>query len=303
MFKRVLLLLSVVGLIVAGIGNMHVVHAASQTKYVTASKLNVRTGPSTKYKVITTVKKNQSIKVIQKKGAWSKVKLSKKTGWVSSKYLTTKKPKSTKKKKSTTSKKNIADQLKKVGKNKQLILVTSKHYNSTTADIQTFEKNAKGKWVPVMKVKGHVGKKGFAKNKREGDGKTPVGKYSIGTAFGQKGNPGTKLAFRKITNDDVWVDDSKSKLYNTWQSRKKTKGKWKSAESMNHRLYKYGFVINYNTKRVPKKGSAIFFHVSDHYTMGCIATSEANVKKILKWLNPAKKPVIVQTPIADLQKY
>ncbi|MEK5521892.1 MULTISPECIES: SH3 domain-containing protein [Heyndrickxia] len=268
----------------------------SKTMYVTASVLNVRSGASTKYKVVTTVKKNQSVKVTQTKGSWSKVTIGSKTGWVSNKYLTTKKP---------AAPKNLAAGLKTVGSNKQLILVTSNGYNTSSAEIRTFEKNSKGKWIPVLTTTGHIGKYGFtpASKMSEGGKKSPIGKYTIGTAFGRYSNPGTKLPYRKITSDDVWVDDSKSKLYNTWQSRKKTKGQWKSAENMNISAYNYGFVINYNTKRIPYKGSAIFFHIGSSYTLGCTDTSQTNVVKILKWLDPKKKPVIIQTPIKELNKY
>jgi L,D-peptidoglycan transpeptidase YkuD (ErfK/YbiS/YcfS/YnhG family) len=268
--------------------------ATSKTMYVTASTLNVRSGAGTKYKIVATVKKNQSLKVTQTKGTWSKVTVGNKTGWISTKYLTTKKPASSK---------NLATGLKTVGKNKQLILVTSNGYNTSAAEIRTFEKNAKGEWVSVLTMAGHIGKLGFTSNMKEGGKKSPIGKFTIGTAFGTKANPGTKLPYRKITSDDVWVDDPKSKLYNTWQSKKKTKGQWKSAENMNVPAYKYGFVINYNTKRIPNKGSAIFFHIANSYTLGCTATSEANVVKILKWLDPSKNPVIIQTPIQELNKY
>lgn len=195
------------------------------------------------------------------------------------------------------------DKLKTVGSNNQLILVTSKGYNTNKVSIETYDRDSKGSWKLVNKMSGHNGKNGFSDNKREGDKKTPTGKYSIGTAFGQVGNPGTKLPFKNITNDDVWVDDSKSSLYNTWQSKSKTSHLWNSAENMNHRLYKYGFVINYNTKQTPYKGSAIFMHGSNGYTVGCVSTPEANMKEILKWLDPAKNPVIIQTPEEALKKY
>ena len=297
MLKKVFTIITMLFIILSGLLTVsHRAEAASKTKYVTASVLNVRSGPSTNYKIVTTVKKDQAVVVSQEKGSWSKTTVNKKTGWVSNKYLTTKKPASSK------SSSNLAQGLKTVGSNKQLILVTTNGTTTSSAEIRTFEKDSKGKWIQKLSIKGFVGKTGVGKTK-EGESKTPVGKYTIGTAFGQKGNPGTKLPFRNITNDDVWVDDPKSKLYNTWQSKKKTKGQWKSAENMNHRLYTYGFVINYNTERTPGKGSAIFFHVGDSYTLGCVATSEANVKSILKWLDPAKKPVIIITSTQDLKKY
>lgn len=269
------------------------------TKYVTASTLNVRNGPSTKHKIITSVKKSQAVSVTKSSGMWSQVKVSGKTGWVSSKYLTNKKPTTNK----TPVKKNLAAGLKTVKSNRQLILVTANSFNTTKADIHTFEKDAKGQWKQVLATTGYIGKHGFTKDKKEGDGKTPVGKFSLGTAFGHGKNPGTKMKYRQITADDIWVDDPKSSFYNTWQSKRETKSKWNSAENMNHRLYKYGFVINHNTKRIPYKGSAIFFHTGSSYTLGCSATSEKNVVSILKWLDPKKNPVIIQTPMSELSKY
>ncbi|WP_160725111.1 SH3 domain-containing protein [Bacillus sp. USDA818B3_A] len=264
--------------------------ASSVTKYVTATALNIRTGPGTTYKIVTTVKQNQAVTVSQTNGSWDKVTVAGKTGWASNQYLTTK---------------NLAERLKTVGSNKQLILVTSNGYNTSYAEIRTFERNPLGKWVPVLTTTGHIGKYGFASaaNMREGGKKSPTGKYSIGTAFGRNINPGTKMPYRKITSDDVWVDDPTSKLYNTWQSRSRTQGQWKSAENMNIAAYTYGFVINYNTQRTPYKGSAIFFHIGSGYTLGCTATSQTNVVKILKWLDSKKNPVIIQTPIQELNKY
>ncbi|MCM3728910.1 hypothetical protein M3226_25035 [Neobacillus cucumis] len=118
----------------------------------------------------------------------------------------------------------MAEGLKTVGSNKQLIIITSNGYNTPNAEIRTFERNSQGKWVPVLTTTGPIGKYGFATaaSMREGRNKSPIGKYSIGTAFGRYGNPGTKMPYRKITSDDVWVDDPTSKLYNTWQSRSET---------------------------------------------------------------------------------
>ncbi|GAB3803079.1 hypothetical protein GCM10028868_29630 [Virgibacillus kimchii] len=155
----------------------------------------------------------------------------------------------------------------------------------------------------MMNVSGFIGMNGFADNKVEGDGKSPTGKYTIGTAFGQHGNPGTKLNYRGITDDDVWVDDPDSPLYNTWQSREETSDQWNSAEDMKIDLYRHGFVINYNTQQEPGKGSAIFFHIANGHTLGCTGVSEGNMVSILQWLDPAENPVIIQTPVSEMGRY
>ncbi|WP_409291973.1 SH3 domain-containing protein [Peribacillus sp. SCS-37] len=293
MSKKILAILTAMVILFSMFVSLNPVSAGGETKYVTASALNVRSGPSTEHKVIAVIKMNQAVVVSGTSGYWKKITVRGKTGWASGKYLASTAPKSAG---------NLADRLKTVGANKQLILVTTNGYTTTAAGIKTFEKDSKGKWVQKMSVRGYVGKKGIGKGK-EGDAKTPAGKYTISTTFGQKGNPGTKMPFRKITSDDVWVDDSNSKLYNTWQSRRKTQGQWKSAENMNHRLYTNGFVIDYNTARVPGAGSAIFFHVGSSYTLGCVATAESNVVSVMKWLDPSKKPVIIMTAAQDLNKY
>lgn len=284
-------------------------------RFVTSDNLNVRKGGGTNHSIIGSVKLGDSVVVIGQSGTWSKIKYGNGNGWVSSNFLadskpstkkpSTEKPSSNKKPEAKPDSKpgNVADGLKTIDSNRQLILVTSNGYGTSSAKIQTFEKNSNGKWNQVMSVNGHIGKNGFAASKKEGDGKTPVGKYSIGTGFGQNGNPGTKLSFKDITSDDIWVDDSESKFYNTWQSKKNIAGQYKSAENMNHRLYTNGFVINYNTQGTPYKGSAIFFHVGSGHTLGCVATPESNVKSIMKWIDPAKNPVIIQTPSQDLSKY
>ena len=267
---------------------------ASGKYEVIANNLNVRTGNGTNYKKVGSLKKGTVITVNGKRGNWYRFNYKGTNRYVSGKYL----------KKYTPSSTAAVEKLKSLSNNnKQVILVTTNGYNTTKAKIQTFEKNSNGKWKRVLNTTGHIGKNGFADNKKEGDGKTPVGKYTIGHAFGYKGNPGTKLKFRESTKNDVWVDDPNSKYYNTWQKANKKDKDWKSAESMMHRLYTYGFVINYNTEQIPNKGSAIFMHVGSSHTLGCVATSEKNVISMLKWLDPKKNPVIIMTPESGLSKY
>ncbi|MGX4608241.1 SH3 domain-containing protein [Priestia sp. JNUCC 25] len=266
--------------------------AESTTYTVTASTLNVRSGAGTSYASIGSVTKGQKLSVVSKSGSWYKINYNGRTGYVSSDYVQAS---------ATASPKLVVDSFKTLGNAQQVILVTADNYDTKSAKIQTFEK-VDGKWKQVLTANGVLGQKGFTLSKKEGDMESPTGKYTIGTAFGRYENPGTKLPYRKITANDVWVDDSKSSLYNTWQ-QKPANGRWTSAENMDIPAYDYGFVINYNESRTPGNGSAIFFHVGTNYTAGCTATSKEQVVSILKWLNPEKNPVIIQSPVSELDKY
>ncbi|MFT8320412.1 MAG: SH3 domain-containing protein [Bacillus sp. (in: firmicutes)] len=261
----------------------------------TASNLNVRKSPGTQYKVIGTLIKGSKVEIV-KEGSWFKIIYKKGYGYVSAKYI-----KKISRLTSKTESEKAVNKLKKIGENQQLILVTAIGNNETNALIQTFSKEKNGKWNRVLSVNGIVGKKGIQPQISEGSQSTPAGKYTITQAFGRQKNPGTKLPYRRITSDDVWVDNVKSKYYNTLQSKKKTGEK---SESMNIPQYDYGFVIDYNTKKVKGKGSAIFFHIAKgNYTLGCTAVSKDKIVSILKWLDPNKKPVIIQAVEKDLHKY
>lgn len=75
----------------ASIASAHAADAAPvSTGTVTASKLNVRSGPSTGYSVIHALWNGNQVKVIGNSGNWYKIQLSDgRTGWVSRTYLKT----------------------------------------------------------------------------------------------------------------------------------------------------------------------------------------------------------------------
>lgn len=198
----------------------------------------------------------------------------------------------------------LINKIKGKGNAQQAIVVTTSSLGEVNATITTFEK-INGIWRKVTSFTGNIGKNGFTYNKVEGDGKSPIGTFSLGTAFGRYTSPGTAMNYRRSTLNSFWVDDVNSALYNTWQEGPAS-GRWGSAENMYIPQYNYGFVINYNTtQRIPGKGSAIFFHVwsgAGHGTAGCTAAAQGNVISVLKWLNPSKNPIIIQGPMSEVVK-
>ena len=64
-----------------------------ETRYVTASSLNVRGEPSTSGQVLASMRKGQSIDVLDSQGGWLLISLSNtRQGWVSAQYTSTSKP-------------------------------------------------------------------------------------------------------------------------------------------------------------------------------------------------------------------
>ena len=134
-----------------------------------------------------------------------------------------------------------------------------------------------------------VGKKGFSSNKREGDKKTPKGKYPIGNLYYREDRikkPRTNLKCIKITDKMGWCDDIKSKDYNRLiNTNKKVKH-----EKLKRKDHKYDLLIpiKYNFIK-PKKnmGSCIFIHLTKEYkpTAGCVAISKKDFLVMLKLIN------------------
>ena len=140
------------------------------------------------------------------------------------------------------------------------------------------------------RIKCAIGKRGIGNKKKEGDKITPKGKFKIKRIFYRKDRISafkSKITKLAITRDMGWCDDSKSKKYN-----KLIKFPFKgSAEKLYRKdnTYDIILVLNYNFNPICRgKGSAIFMHVArKNYksTLGCIAVSKRNLKKIIRKIN------------------
>lgn len=186
----------------------------------------------------------------------------------------------------------------------QILLVMADDAEDCKATARAYEK-VNGLWQPVFEVmEAVIGNKGLTYDKKEGDKKSPAGMFPLYRCFGSEENPGTKLIYTKFEKNDFWVDDVNSEFYNTYQ-KGLPGGRWNSAEDLfeTGKLYRYFVVVEYNTDNpVPGKGSAIFLHIwkgKDSYTSGCTAMSEENLLKIIRWLEPAKNPHLLQIPAND----
>jgi L,D-peptidoglycan transpeptidase YkuD (ErfK/YbiS/YcfS/YnhG family) len=191
----------------------------------------------------------------------------------------------------------------------QLLVVTGNTSGPSSATVHALEKN-RSKWrAPFPPLTAVVGRNGFAgpEAKREGDGKTPSGVYPLMLAFGYTDGANTRMPYRKVTDDDLWVDDPGSPDYNKLVKRGETKAG--SFEEMKRKdgLYRYGLVIGYNTDPVVRGyGSAIFLHIwkrPNSPTSGCVAMAEKDVLRVLEWLDPAKKPLIVMGTAETVLKF
>ena len=132
-----------------------------------------------------------------------------------------------------------------------------------------------------FKFKCCTGSSGFAKNKIEGDKKTPRGIFYLDKLYFRSdrvSKPRTKLKCIKIKKSMGWCNDIRNKKkYNKLININNNNSC--SFEKLYRRDFKYDYMITikYNWQNpVAPKGSAIFIHLTKNYksTLGCIALSK-----------------------------
>jgi L,D-peptidoglycan transpeptidase YkuD (ErfK/YbiS/YcfS/YnhG family) len=215
----------------------------------------------------------------------------------------------------------------------QLIVVTTSGWDAVEGRLQRYDRaNAQKAWRPVGEpIPIVVGKNGLGWGtglvaaddatvraagepiKKEGDGKSPAGIFALGTAFGYAAEPlpGLKVSYLPLTPSIECVDDAGSKYYNRIVDRNAVVPDWNSSEHMLYtgESYRWGIVVDFNgtverhdsNPPAPGGGSCVFLHIwhrSDQGTAGCTAMAQSNLETLLRWLDPERKPLLVQLPEA-----
>ncbi len=137
-----------------------------------------------------------------------------------------------------------------------------------------------------------VGKNGLSFNKKEGDFSTPKGIFKLKKLYFRKDRVGTPKSIIKkkiITKTIAWCDDPSHKKYN--QEILDLSKKTKEIFYRKDHKYDYLITINYNNKKIPYKGSAIFLHLTENYkpTAGCIALKRKDFEILLKLIDKNTK--------------
>lgn len=207
----------------------------------------------------------------------------------------------------------------------QVLRVITAGWEAPRGVLQRFERGVDGRFAPVGPATPvWIGAKGLAWRtdegapaapapgpaKREGDGRAPAGVMGFGGLWGYAPTApeGVRWPYRQATACDRCVDDPDHPAYNTLQRLPAPDAPeaWKSAEKlrMDTEHYRWLMVIDYNVRRPLKgAGSCIFLHVSPPSaagTAGCTALPAEDLLPLLRWMDPAREPVLLQLPAPAL---
>jgi D-aminopeptidase len=204
---------------------------------------------------------------------------------------------------------------------RQLVVATSAGWNATRALVQAWERSsARAPWQPVgPPAEAALGRAGLAwgrgrhpavadgPQKREGDGRSPAGVFELrfATGYAAKPPPGTRLPYRPAVPTLRCVDDPRSRFYNRLVDEAAVAKDWTSAEDMRRadELYRLVVWIGHDeSPPAPGAGSCVFLHLRSDprsVTSGCTALDPAPMERLLRWLDLASRPVLVQLPESE----
>ena len=130
-----------------------------------------------------------------------------------------------------------------------------------------------------------LGPAGVVRDKREGDGGTPAGRFPLLWGYYRPDRPRPPaggIPLRPLRRDSGWCEALESPRYNrpvALPARDCTDRMWRE-----DRLYDLVFVLDQNfSRRAKGRGSAIFFHLAREGltpTAGCVAISPADMRKL-----------------------
>ena len=208
-----------------------------------------------------------------------------------------------------------------VGDARQVVVVTSPSWSSSTAVLRAWRRTADGGWrLHTGPVRARVGYNGFvpAAQRRQGTGTSPAGHFAVVSSFGNGADPGTALPYRVADRSDWWTYDPRDpRTYNVLQPRRVPSSRWRTswAEDLSGYGSQYRFVavLDFNLpsgvrrtadgQRVADRpantrlGGGIFLHVSGPgATAGCVSIPKDAMRRVLRWLDPAADPVLVMGP-------
>ncbi|BCI91814.1 hypothetical protein NIIDMKKI_70200 [Mycobacterium kansasii] len=118
-----------------------------------------------------------------------------------------------------------------VGNATQVVSVVST--GGSNAKMDVYQRTAAG-WQPLKTgIPTHVGSAGMAPQAKSGYPATPMGVYSLDSAFGTAPNPGGGLPYTQVGPNHWWSGDDHSPTFNTMQVCQKAQCPFNTAESEN----------------------------------------------------------------------
>ena len=210
----------------------------------------------------------------------------------------------------------------------QAIIGIADDWNSSHVTLTLVEKNAAGKWQRVLgPYPGRLGRNGCvwglgmhsnpagATTKKEGDGRSPAGIFSLGGLWVNNPTPvqhDPAIPYVQVGPNDLWISDPRlPHLYNRHlRLDHPASTPWELHEQMRQSDYPHSIklLVHHNTPEsvgnpIVGAGSSIFFHIwrrdGAAPTAGCTSMNEQHLRQFIARLRADRKPVYILLPRSE----
>jgi N-acetylglucosamine-6-sulfatase len=211
------------------------------------------------------------------------------------------------------------DELASVGSAQQVVTVTAASWGSTRGTLVTWRKVGMTWRVVGEPVTVRLGAKGMSRpDGRRFKSKVPAGAFAPAYGIGLDRDPGAKVRYRRLDDDDRWTfDPNMRETYNVLQPGRPLTARWAPRYSLrwagSPRRYPHALVMRYNLprglyrsigfgERVARepadttKGSLVFHAGRPTPGQGWVSMPPADVRRLVRWTDPAQSPTFVIGP-------
>jgi L,D-peptidoglycan transpeptidase YkuD (ErfK/YbiS/YcfS/YnhG family) len=174
-------------------------------------------------------------------------------------------------------------------KARQVVAVYGEDKDSADATVRLYAKQGE-KWRQERSWPAHNGRKGWTRDHREGDKRSPVGVFTLTDAGGVEAASDAKLPY---THSAAFTPPS------YWP--KKTRNDFDHVIAVDYNRVKGTSPVDPTRPQGQSKGGSIWLHL-DHGsgTSGCVSLSRSGMRYLLRTLDPGKHPAVVMGDKAAL---
>ncbi|MFD3918802.1 hypothetical protein [Streptomyces sp. NPDC058595] len=169
---------------------------------------------------------------------------------------------------------------------RQALVVTGEGRNSPRSGVALYQRDADTGWQPVTnRWPAHNALRGWTRDHRASDLRSPIGVFTLGDAGGRLPDPGSRLPYD---------EDSDFAASGTGFLGEPLEGSFDYVVAIDYNRTPGTTPLDKERPLGEGKGGGVWIHV-DHKgpTQACVSLSRTHMVELLRLLDPAKRPVIV----------
>ncbi|GGQ11031.1 L,D-transpeptidase family protein [Streptomyces roseolilacinus] len=176
---------------------------------------------------------------------------------------------------------------------RQAVVVQGHGRDVNTGTVTLYERRPGTGWTAASQPwPVHNGVRGWTDHHVQGDLRSPIGVFGLTDAGGLLPDPGAKLPYDQDTGFTATGSGSLGEPL---------EGSFDYVVAINYNRVPGTTPLDWTRPLGEERGGGIWIHVDhDGPTQGCVSLTRAHMRELLRWLDPAHRPVVVMGDVRSL---